>query len=349
MKGNVSAAYLNYLNGTAEDRLNAAYPDSVERTRAYREALRALVEIYGGVREQLGDVCATFISTIPCEGSFSWEDALIGMHVLRATNEELADLLAEDDELEQKARGDSVTDADADASIRRDAKEFNKRHNIDREKLDQYGKSARSISDGIDHEGTSNSFYGGNAREIERGIVESATDDRKIPISVNVKILTQKEEPAADAAPGTQVVAQPPREPENIVITAPDFSLKDPSEAFRAAMRWLGDNIAMIATGSKHDKSFPRIEPLTRLHETVPEHAIESGAVLDLISAMRHRFRKLRAPTGGGSSDLLQRLSNIDPDDPNSMIDLRHALDDIMGEKREGDWEKPWGDGGWRD
>jgi hypothetical protein len=375
MPPNVTPGYLKYLQGAAEDRLNAAFPDEQEVTRAYRSKLRHVIEVYGGVREQLGDECADLVAELPYEGTYGLEDAQIALAILRATAAELQDLLDEDDELKKKAAGEPLTDDDADAQIRADAAEWSKRHNVDQEKLSAYDRSAKSLPSGVDDAGTRDSFYRGNAKTIESDIRDSAREDKKPPKTVTVKVVSEPTPPAAEKQPttaavpnltpnaATPTVAQtpsaepilppPPRPAEEIEITAADFSLMDPAQAFKSAMQWLGEHIALVTAGSRRAGSFPRIAPLTALSTRLPEQAPTEQAVADLIKAMRRRFEKLRAPTGGDIGDIAMRLKDIDPKDPKAGMDvLQDLLREMTGRKKEegdGDWEKPWGEGGWQD
>ncbi len=380
MPPNVTPGYLKYLAGTAEDTLNAAFPDEEQQTRAYRSRLRHVIEVYGGVREQLGNECADLVAELPCEGTFGLEDAQIAMAILRATAAELQDILEEDKEFVKTFTGERNTDDDADTQIRLDAAEFSKRHNIDRPKLNEYDKSARSLPDPINNDGTHDSFYGGNHREVERDIQKSARDEQRPPKVVTIKTVQAPptDPPKTAAAPPTEAptptaaVPKPPttdapkpsapidqapikppapRPTEDLKITAEDYALKDPRQAFKMGMKWLGEHIALVAAGTREYGAFPRIAPLIALSSRFPEAAPTAQTVADLVGAMRHRFEKLRAPSGGDANDLMMRLKSVDPSDPHSAAEvLEELLGEMTGKKKgDGDWEKPWAEGGWQE
>ncbi|MDD5026027.1 MAG: hypothetical protein PHH13_01480 [Candidatus Peribacteraceae bacterium] len=380
------AGYLDYLHGEATDQLDQAFRgEDMPEGLAYRTALRDAINTYCTLFDRAAELVARFVETLPYEGSFRHQDALLALIILQETRTALDELLAHDAELRGSVVGEVRTDGRTDNEIRTGSREFDEYHEIDEKRRieqEQVRKDAERDAD------IRSSFYSGaNADRVDESVHQSSRDVLGGPRKVSVYSFDKPaegdgESPAhevepspppsspSDTATSSSEGAQPQEglpkpsqgesaamrffgeRPRFIEIDVPDFKGEDPIIVFRQASQWLVEQIIAVASGSHQRDSFPRIAPIIDLEGE--KHTTTVDALRAVAEDIRGKVKRLRPPMGDGLDqlhDLMDHMRTIDPNDQRGLYEILGEMDQIFGSKKRDDppWEKPWEEGGWRE
>ena len=193
-----TAPALKYFHGEAALALESIYrDDATPEGEAFRDRLIFTINTYCQDHANAGAQIASFVEDIPFPEEVSAEDALLARHVLLETQAALKSLLEDDEEFLESYRGDTVPDDRTDASVREDAREFDKRYKIDKEAVIRQSAQDGSATD----DEVTDSFYDGrNSERVESDVAHSARErgfpeQQKKPVDADATAHTASEVP----------------------------------------------------------------------------------------------------------------------------------------------------------
>lgn len=333
----LTEAALTYFAGEAAVKLEDLYrDDQTPEGTAFRDRLKFTINTYCQDHANAGAQIASFVEDIPFPKEWSVDDALLARHVLLETQAALQELLQDDEAFLDSYRGDTVPSDDVDQSVRRDAREFDKRY-----KLDKGEVIRRSAEEGAatDDEVT-NSFYDGkDGVRTESDVAHSSRDQGHPETSASEpKRLQPPSEPEDFSAKpksgmSPRADSHPPQSPKSIDLSAPDYLGVSPSMVFNMAKKWLTEHIIQVASGSAEDGKFPRLQPLTELPDGL-SHRLASADVRAIIADIRSATAKLKPPLVESFDHLLdiaERLRKGPKGSPDNLGDAVDALNDALG------------------
>jgi hypothetical protein len=369
LKKPYTAPALEYFHGEAALALERIYRDNATpEGEAFRDRLIFTINTYCQDHANAGAQVASFVEDIPFPEEVSAEDALLARHVLLETQAALKSLLEDDAEFLESYRGDTVPDDRTDASVREDAREFDKRYKLDKEAIIRESAQEGSATD----DEVSNSFYNGqNAERVESDVAHSARDRgfaEQVKVPAADPPLT--EPPVSDVAPtiaassdstseGTddkslmptpagEGLSKPkeaapsnqlrpkeqPVKPVSIrpTIKAPDFLGGSPSMVFNQAKQWLIDHIIQVASGTTKDGEFPRIAPLMEISEGLP-YRVSVPELRAIVADIRASVRRIRPPlveSFDSLLDLAEKLKRKGPGGGGNIGDAIDAFNDVL-------------------
>lgn len=287
----LTSAYLTYLEGELGDKLEAIYKDdATPHGRAFEDTLQFTMQTYCQQHDQAGEQSAAFVLNLPCNNEFGIEGAVYGLMILRRTRTALAELLEDDADFLASYRGDHVTDAETDRSVRNDAREFEKRNEVGSE-IDAIVKKTASEGEATEKEIIDASY----------GFQDGAQTEFNVALSARDRLEPVEKAPPAHAPPvrrnADTVPLAPPVSagPSAITIEAKTYFGQTPSGVFNMAKKWLTGMIVKVASGSERANEFPRIRPL--MHKPELEQRGTSQKELEtLVEDIHDMADRLRPP-----------------------------------------------------
>lgn len=336
----ITAGYLSYVRSEAADKLDDAFhDDDTPLGAAFRDKLKFVINNYCQMHDAAGPRTAEFVGELPYydAGNMGMPDAVLGDIILRETHQALRELQEADAEFRESYRGGQETDDATDRSVRKDASEFNTRHNITQDKLRSYERSAAEGS--VSDDEITDEFYDGvNSAERELDVAKSARD-RLEPPAGESSVENVPGEPKGESQPPTEFSAEKTvtRKTKAVrpALHAQDYLGCPPSETFIRAKKWLTEHIILVASGTENDKKedFPRIQPLMELPQALQEFGTTQPALTQIVREIREMTDKLRPPLVERMDDLLDRMRNLTrggQSQPADIDDIKGALEDTL-------------------
>lgn len=349
----LTPAYLKYLEGEISDQLEERFKDDgTPHGGAYEDKLQFVIQTYCQQHDQAGEQTAEFVRQLPCNSEFGIEGAVGGLMVLRRTRAALIELLEHDAEFLASYRGDNATTDETDRSVRKDAREFSKRNEVDESTNAKIKKSATE-GEATEEQIADAAYNFQNAAETEFDVALSARDRLEPvpdpvakPVIPAVPGMTSAESQVLAAFVASGLAESPRREPhapgeqQKVPETAKQIQIlgisqfgTTPSVVFNRAKEWFTKMIVSVAAGTETKHSFPRIRPLIDKPELAP-HATTQAELETLAREIEDMTRRLRPPLSETHGELTVFLDRVRDSDPRSKDDIKDVLgsfDEMFG------------------